>query len=99
VSLRGRVIEQQAELPDGRTAVIRLGVPDGDYVRRPELEAVELELRVDGRVEATLTTILDPAQEDEALTLARQIASGLRSGDLEATAGALEPFASSLPAT
>jgi hypothetical protein len=99
VSLRGRVIEQEAELPDGRTAVIRIGVPDDDYVRRSVLEAVALELTVEGRVEAALTTVLEPGQEDEALALAREIASGLRTGDLEPTAGALEPLASTVPAT
>ncbi len=99
VSLRGRVIEQQARLPDGRAALVRIGVPDDDYVRRSSLEAVALELRVEGRLEAALTTVLDPSQEDEAVVLARRIAAGLERGDLEPTAGALEPFASTLPTT
>lgn len=78
---------------------MRIGVPDDDYVDRRELRTVALELRVDGRLEASLTTLLDPDQESEALKLAREIAAGLESGTLEPTAGALEPFADEVPAT
>lgn len=78
---------------------MRIGVPDDDYVDRRELETVALELRLDGRLEASLNTILNPDQESEALKLAREIAAGLESGTLEPTAGALEPFADEVPAT
>ncbi|HKP19453.1 MAG TPA: hypothetical protein VJT84_13330 [Gaiellaceae bacterium] len=99
MSLRAHGVEQSARLPDGRTAVVRIGVPDDDYVDRRELETVALELRLDGRLEASLNTILNPDQESEALKLAREIAAGLESGTLEPTAGALEPFADEVPAT
>ena len=93
MSLRGQRIEETATLPDGREAVVRVGVPDDSYVARKDLDTVALELVVDGEVEAALNTVLDPDQESEALQLAREIVAGLESGDLEPTAGALEPLA------
>jgi hypothetical protein len=98
MSLRAHAVEQSARLPDGRTAVVRIGVPDDDYVDRRELDTVALELRVDGRLEASLNTLLAPDQESEAIQLARAIASGLESGTLDPTAGALERFADEVPA-
>ena len=93
MSLRGRTIEQTATLPDGRGAVVRVGIADDPYIGRKDHDTVALELLVDGEIEAVLNTVLDPDQESEALELAREIASGLESGELEPTAGALEPLA------
>ena len=84
------------ELPDGRTGVVRVGLPDDSYIPRRELDTVALELVIDDRVAATVNTVLDPEQEDEALALAREAAAGLRSGDLDPTAAALEPLATTL---
>jgi hypothetical protein len=92
MSLRGNPVEERAALPDGREAVVWLGVPDDDYVARRDLETVAIELRIDGRTEAALNTTLEPEQDSEARFLAREIASGLESGRLEPTAGALEPI-------
>jgi hypothetical protein len=97
MSLRAHQVEQSARLPDGRTAVVRIGVPEDDYVDPRELDTVALELRVDGRLEASLNTLLDPQQVSEALKLAREIAAGLESGSLDPTAAALEPFADEVP--
>jgi hypothetical protein len=99
MSLRGHAVEQSARLPDGRTATVRFSVPDDDYVDRKNLDTVALELHVDGRLEAALNTILEPEMESEALRLAREIAAGLESGDLQPTAGSLERYADELPAT
>jgi hypothetical protein len=96
MSLRGRQIEERATLPDGRAAVVRVGVPDDSYVPASRRGTVALELLVDDRVEASLSTVLDVDQDSEALALAREVASGLESGELEPTAGALEPFADTL---
>ena len=93
MSLRGRRIEHTATLPDGREAIVRVGVPEDPYVARKELDTVALELVVDGEVEAALNTVLDAEQESEAFELAREIVAGLESGELEPTAGALEPLA------
>ena len=96
MSLRSRRIEHEARLPDGRSAVVRIGVPDDPYIAKKELDTVALELLVDGEVEAALNTGLDPDRESEALELAREIVRGLESGDVEPTAGALERFATEL---
>jgi hypothetical protein len=96
VSLRGRRVEQPVELPDGRSGVIRVGVPDDSYIPKRELDTVSLELVIDDRVEATVNTVLDPEQEAEAMALAREAAAALRSGDVEPTATALEPLATTL---
>jgi hypothetical protein len=96
VSLRGRTIEQQATLPDGRKVVVHVGVPEDPYIKRSELETVDVELHSGGTVLAAVNTVLDPDQEDEALDLAREIAASLESGRLEPTAAAIEPFADTL---
>ena len=98
MSLRGNRIEQTAKLPDGREALVRVGVPDDPYIPRRELDTVDVEILFDGRVAAAVNTILDPEQEHEARALAREIVAGLESGELEPTAGAIERLADSLPA-
>ena len=97
MSLRGNRIEKVATLPDGRQALVRIGVPDDPYIPRRELDTVDIELVLNGRVAAAVNTILEPEQEHEANVLAREIVAGLESGSLEPTAGALEPLADSLP--
>jgi hypothetical protein len=96
VTLRGRPVEEAVELPDGRNAVVRVGVPDDPYIPRRELDTVTLELFVDGRVQATVNTVLDADQTDGAVALAREVASGLESGELDPSAAALEPLATTL---
>jgi hypothetical protein len=96
MSLRGRPIEQPAALPDGRRLLVRVGVPDDPYIQKQELETVALELVEDGQVAATVNTVLAPDQESEARALAREVVARLESGDLEPTAGALEPLADSI---
>jgi hypothetical protein len=97
MNLRGNRIEETATLPDGREALVRVGVPDEPYIPRRELETVDVEIVLDGRVAAAVNTILEPEQEHEARLLAREIVAGLESGELEPTAGAIEPLADSLP--
>jgi hypothetical protein len=84
-------------LPGGRLVTVRVGVPDDPYVAKRDLDTVTAEIRADATVLATVTTILEADQESEALQLARRIASGLESGELEPTAAAIEPLADSLP--
>ncbi len=93
MSLRANPVSETTTLPDGREAVVWVGVPDDPYVARTELETVALELRVDGEVAAALNTVLDVDQDGEARALAREIVAGLSSGELQPTAGALEPLA------
>ena len=97
MTLKAHPIEQPAALPDGRLLVVRVGIPDDSYIPRRENETVALELVQDGDVAATVNTVLRPEQESEARALVRDVAARLESGDLEPTAGALEPLADSIP--
>jgi hypothetical protein len=96
VSLRGSPVEQEATLPDGRRLLVRVAIPNDPYIPRRELGTVALELVADGRVAATVNTVLAPAQVSEARKLAREVVSRLESGDLEPTASAIEPLADSI---
>jgi hypothetical protein len=96
MSLRGAPVEERATLPDGRYAVVRVGVAEDPYIPRRELDTVALELRIDGELAATLNTVLDADQESEAVALAREVVKGLESGELEPTASSLEPLADQL---
>jgi hypothetical protein len=96
MSLRGRTVEHTATLPDGRHVVVHVGVPEDPYIRRSELETVDVELHSGGHVLAAVNTVLDPDQESEAEQLAREIAQKLQSGEIEPTAHAIEPFADTL---
>jgi hypothetical protein len=95
MSLR-RPIEDTAALPDGRTVLIWIGVPDDPYIERAELDTVALELRIDGEAVATVNTVLDADEESGARELVREIMAGLASGELEPTVEALEPLANRL---
>ena len=96
MSLRGQPVEQTARLPDGRSALVRVAIADDPYIARSELDTVTLELLLDGQHAAAVNTVLDPDQTSEALDLAREVVAGLESGELEPTAGALEPLADRL---
>ena len=93
MSLNGRPVEQTATLPDGREVHIRVGVPDDPYIAKRELRTVDVELYDGEQHLAAVNTVLLPEQESEALALAREIVAGLESGELEPTAGAIEPLA------
>jgi hypothetical protein len=97
VSLRGEPFERVADLPDGRQARVRVGVPDDPYIPKRELHTVALEVFIGDEVVATVNTILEPEQEDEGHDLVREVVELLESGELEPTAAALEPYADSLP--
>src|SRR5690349_6246708 len=96
MSLHGHPVLESAELPDGRAVEIRVGIAQDPYIADRELNTVSLELRIGGRVEAVVNTILDAEQELEARKLADAVAAGLSSGELEPTAGAIEPLADEL---
>jgi hypothetical protein len=92
MSLRGHPISQTATLPDGREVEIAIGIASDPYIE-DRIETVGVELRAEGEVLATLNTVLEPEQESEARALAREIAAGLESGDLEPAAASIEPLA------
>ena len=96
VSLRGAPLEADVTIPDGRTVRVQVGVPDDSYIPKRELDTVTVELYADGEHIAAVNTVLDVDQTDEARELLREIVSGLESGDLLPTAGAIEPLADRL---
>jgi hypothetical protein len=96
MSLRGEPIERTATLPDGRAIRVRVGVPDDGYIPKRELDTVDVELFEGERSLAFVNTVLDADQTSEALELAREIVRGLESGELQPTAGAIEPLADTL---
>ncbi len=97
MSLRTYTIEREAKLPDGRVALVRLGLAEDGYIPKREQETVVLELRFGDHVEAALNTVLDPDQEDEGAELVLEIVEKLESGRIEPTAHALEQYADRLP--
>jgi hypothetical protein len=96
VSLRSGAIEHELTLPDGRTALLRVGMANDGYIPASEEETVVVELRVGRFAVAALNTVLDPDQEDEAAELSRELVEGLQSGRIEPTAAALEQYADRL---
>src|SRR4029453_6911976 len=97
VSLNGRPIEQTASLPDGRVVHVRIGIPEDSYIPRRLLRTVDVELFTADEHLAAVNSVLLPEQESEARALARRIVAGLESGELEPTAGAIEPLAGHPP--
>jgi hypothetical protein len=96
VSLRGRPVEKQATLPDGQSLLVRVALATDAYVPRRELHTVTLELLADNHVQATVNTVLDPAQVGEARKLVDEVTTRLESGELQPTAAAIEPLADSI---
>jgi uncharacterized radical SAM superfamily protein len=97
VTLRGSPIVDEAVLPDGRRVTVRVGLVQDPYLRSRDVDTVSLDLTSDEEVLATVNTVLEARQDSEARRLVRRIVSGLESGEIEPTAGAIEPFADSLP--
>lgn len=97
MSLRGHPVEERATLRDGREVIVRVGVAADPYIKRKELDTVSLELFAGDVPLAAVNTVLDPHHKGEARALAREVVAGLESGDLEPTAGAIEPFADRIP--
>ena len=96
MTLRAGPLEHDAKLPDGRSVRVRVGLPEDGYIRAKDLRTVTLELYGDGEHLAAINTILDPDQVDEATHLLRRIVTGLESGELAPTAGAIERLADTL---
>jgi ribosomal protein L1 len=87
MSMRDRAVERRVTLPDGRAALVRVGVPADSHVPQRELDTVTAEIVIGDEVAATVNIVLDADQESEALELAGEIAAGLDAGELEPTAG------------
>ena len=96
MSLRSHVVDEVARLPDGREIQVRVGVPEDPYIPRDQLETVDVELWEEGQPIAAVNTVLDVDDESEARKLVQAIVRGLESGELEPTAGSIEPLADTL---
>jgi hypothetical protein len=96
MSLRGEPVERDVTIPDGRTVRIRIGVPEDSYIRARELDTVTVKLSANGEHLAAVTTVLDADQTSEARALLHELLAGLATGDLQPTAGAIEPLADRL---
>ncbi|MFL5909209.1 MAG: hypothetical protein ACJ768_01370 [Gaiellaceae bacterium] len=96
MTLRAGPLEHDAKLPDGRSVRVRVGLPEDGYIRPKDIDTVTVELYGDGEHLAAVNTILDPDQADAAMRLLRRIVTGLESGELAPTAGAIEPLADTL---
>lgn len=92
MSLHGEPIEVLARLPDGREARVHVGVAQDPYIADKDMNTVVLELRIGHGVVATLDTILDPSQVEQARHLANRVRDGLSSGELKPTASSLGPL-------
>ena len=97
MSLRGHPVEERATLPNGTRVLVRIAVADDPYIATREMDTVALELWSGEEAVAAVNTVLDPEHTSEARALAREVADGLESGELEPTAGALEPLAARIP--
>ena len=96
MSLHGNPIRETAHLPGGGEVVVHVGMLEDSYIADKDIDTVVLELRVGGNVVASVETVLDGDQVDEARALAREVAEGLGSGDLEPHASSIEPLADQL---
>jgi hypothetical protein len=76
--------------------VVHVGMLEDSYVADKDIDTVVLELRIGGGVVASVETVLSADEVDGAKALARQVAEGLASGELEPRASAIEPLADQL---
>ena len=97
MSLRGHPVEERATLPNGTHVVVRIAVADDPYISARDMDTVALELWSGEEAVAAVNTVLEPEHTSEARALAREVADALESGDIEPTAGALEPLAARIP--
>ena len=96
MTLRASPVIEHASLPGDGSVEVWVGVPEDSYIPRSEQTNVDLQLREGGNVLATVTTVLDPAQDGEARQLAREVRAAIEAERIPLTAAALEPFADRL---
>jgi hypothetical protein len=98
MSLRSGAVHEEARLSDGRLVRVRVGLAEDPYVAPRELDTVVAELRDEqGHVLGVVSTVLDAADDGPARRLARAIAHKLEAGEIEPTAGDIEPLADEIP--
>ena len=97
MSLRSSPAVEHAVLPSGGTVTVWVGVPDDPYIEdKSQLENVDLQLHEGNSIVASVTTVLDPDQEGEAHSLARDVKQAIETGKIGLHAHDLEPYADTL---
>jgi hypothetical protein len=97
VSLRTSPVVEHAALPSGGSVTVWVGVPDDPYIDdKSQLTTVDIQLHEGNAVVASVSTVLEPAQETEGRQLAREVKAALESGEIGLHAHDLEPFADRL---
>jgi hypothetical protein len=97
VTLHGTPIVEHASLPGGGTVLVWVGIPDDPYIEdKSELTTVDIQLHEGNGVVASLSTVLEPDQESEARSLAREVKAAIEAGEIGLHASELEPFADKL---
>jgi hypothetical protein len=97
MSLRASPVLEHAALPAGGTITVWVGVPDDAYIDdKRELQTVDIQLHEGNSVVASLSTVLEPEQTEQALSLAREVKAALEAGEIGLHANELEPFADRL---
>ena len=97
MTLRAGPIMEHANLPQGGSVTVWVGVPDDPYIDdKRQLTNVDVQLLQGSSVIASLTTVLEPEQTMEAEELAREIKAAIEAGEIGLHANDLEPFADRL---
>lgn len=97
MSLFAEPVVEHAALPRGGTVTVWVGVVDDPYYDdKSQLTTVDLQLHEGRGVVASVSTVLDPDQQSEALALAREVKAALEAGEIGLHAHELEPFADKL---
>jgi hypothetical protein len=97
VSLRTSPVVEHASLPGGGNVTVWVGVPDDPYIDdKTQLTTVDIQLHEGNAVVASLTTVLEPAQDAEGRALAREVKAAIEAGEIGLHANDLEPFADRL---
>ncbi len=88
---------EHATLPNGGTVTVWVGIPDDPYINdKSALKTVDVQLHEGETVLASLSTVLEPGQATEALSLAREVKAALEAGTIGLHAHDLEAFADQL---
>lgn len=90
-------VVEHASLPRGGSVTVWVGVPDDPYFDdKTQLTTVDVQLHEGRNVIASVSTVLDPDQQDEARALAREVKAALEAGEIGLHAEELERFADRL---
>ncbi len=94
MSLRTSPVVENVALPGGGTVTVWVGVPDDPYIDdKSQLTTVDVQLREGRSVLASVSTVLEPDEVSEGVSLAREVRAALEAGEIGLHAHDLEPFA------